>query len=98
VDQKYHTLGIISYFYNIVRHKGNTIAALMVTLPPNVMFMRDLILSQLVAWNALLQRLTLVQLTRGTDEFRLSLHKNRRFSIDSMYKALILHELLVATR
>jgi hypothetical protein len=81
--------------YNIIRHKGNTIAIVMATLPPNIMFKRDLISSQLVAWNALLQRLALVQLTPGTDEFRLNLHTNRRFSIDSMYKALILPKLPV---
>jgi hypothetical protein len=45
--------------------------------------------------NALLQRLVLVQLTPVTNEFRSNLHTNRRFSIDSMYKALILPELPV---
>jgi hypothetical protein len=49
VDQKYHTPGIISYFYNIVCHKGNTIATVMATILPNVMFRRDLISSKLVA-------------------------------------------------
>jgi hypothetical protein len=34
-------------------------------------------------------RLTLVQLTQGTDEFQRSLHESGKFFVDSMYKASI---------
>jgi hypothetical protein len=37
----------------------------------------------------LLQRLALVQLTQGADEFRRNLHENGKFSLNSKYKALI---------
>jgi hypothetical protein len=46
-----------------------------------------------LAWNALLHRLTSVQLSPGTNEFRWNLHANENFSLDSMYKALILSEI-----
>jgi hypothetical protein len=40
--------------YNIVLHKGETIAKVMEVSPPNVMFRRDLSGQRLVSWNALL--------------------------------------------
>jgi hypothetical protein len=46
-----------------------------------------------LAWNALLHRLASVQLSPGTNEFRWNLHANENFSLDSMYKALILSEI-----
>ena len=75
--------------YSIVRHKSETLAETMRTSPPNVAFRRDLTGPRLATWNALLQRLTMVQLSTGSDVFRWSLNENGRFSVDSMYKALI---------
>jgi hypothetical protein len=43
--------------YSIVRHKGDTIAKILETSPPNVSFRRDLSGQRLVSWNALLLRL-----------------------------------------
>jgi hypothetical protein len=43
-----------SDLYNIVCHKSDTIAIVMVTSPPTVSFRRDLIGPRLIAWNALL--------------------------------------------
>jgi hypothetical protein len=54
-----------------------------------VSFRRDLIGPTLIAWNALLQRLALVQLSPGPDEFRWSLHANETFYVDFLYKAII---------
>jgi hypothetical protein len=51
------------------RHKGDTIATVMATSPPNVTFRRNLIGPQLMAWNALLQRLAFVHLSPGNDKF-----------------------------
>ena len=75
--------------YNIVRHKGDTIATVMESFPPNVTFRRDLIGPRLQSWNILLQRLSTVQLSHGYDVFRWNLHGNGQFSVDSMYRALI---------
>ena len=44
---------------------------------------------RLQSWNILLQRLTTVQLSQGSDVFRWNLHGNGKFSVDSMYRALI---------
>jgi hypothetical protein len=75
--------------YNIVRHKGDTIATVMESFPPNVTFRRDLIGPRLQSWNILLQRLSTVQLPHGSDVLRWNLHGNGQFSVESMYRALI---------
>ena len=75
--------------YNIVRHKSDTIATVMQSSPPNMTFRQTLFGPRLVMWNALLGRLTQVQLSQGPDEFHWNLQANGLFSIDSMYRALI---------
>jgi hypothetical protein len=55
-----------------------------------VAFRRDLSGQRLVAWDALLQRLANIQLQNGHDEFRWNLYENGKFSVASMYNALIL--------
>jgi hypothetical protein len=62
----------------------------METSPPSMSFRRDLIGPRLASWNELLQRLASIQLIQGADEFRWNLTKNGKFSVSSMYKALIL--------
>jgi hypothetical protein len=62
----------------------------METSPPNVAFRRDLSGQRLVSWHALLQRLANIQLQPGHDKFRWNLHENGKFSVTSMYNALIL--------
>jgi hypothetical protein len=76
--------------YSIVRHKGDTIAKVMETSRLNVTFRRDLSGQRLVSWNALLQCLANIQLQPGHDEFRWNLHESGKFSVVSMYNALIL--------
>jgi hypothetical protein len=76
--------------YAIVRHKGDTVAHILESNHPNVTFRRNLYGLRLVSWEALLQRLALVQLTEGKDEFHWNLHENGKFSVASVYNALIL--------
>ena len=57
--------------------------------PPNMTFRRTLLGQRLVMWNALVGRLALVQLSQGSDEFRWNLNVNGKFSVDSMYRALV---------
>jgi hypothetical protein len=73
----------------MVHHKGDTIAKVMENSPPTVTFGRDLSGHRLVSWNALLQHLANVQLQDGPDVVRWSLHENGKFSVGSMYSALI---------
>jgi hypothetical protein len=75
--------------YNIVRHKGDTIAKVLENFPPNVEFRRSLIGPRQASWQDLLQRLELVQLTQGPDVFRWNLTGNGSFSVSSMYNTLI---------
>jgi hypothetical protein len=58
--------------------------------PPAVTFRQDLSGQCLIAWNALLHRLANIQLQDEHDEFRWKLHGNGKFSLASMYNALIL--------
>jgi hypothetical protein len=74
---------------SIVHRKSDTIILVMATSPHDVTFIRDLIGPKLVAWNALLQRLEPIQLSTGPDEFHWNLHPNGKFSIGSLYKAII---------
>jgi hypothetical protein len=81
--------------YAIIRHKGDTIAHVLESIPPNVTFRRNLYGPRLVSWEALLQRLANVHLTDGRDELYWNLHENGKFSVASMCNALILTDLPV---
>ena len=82
--RKYHPREQYPALYNIVRHKGDTIAKVMQSTPPNVTFRRNLIGPRLAAWNTLLGRLASVQLSQGPDEFRWNLLGNGKFSVKFM--------------
>jgi hypothetical protein len=60
-----------------------------------VTFRRNLYGPRLVSLKDLLQRLDNVHLTNGKDEFHWNLHENGKFSVASMYNALILTDLPV---
>jgi hypothetical protein len=55
--------------YAIVRHKGDTLAHVLDSNPPNVTFRRTLFGPRQVSWDALLLRLANIQLTTGKDIF-----------------------------
>jgi hypothetical protein len=78
-----------------VRHKGDTISYVLESNPPNVTSRRNLYGPRLVSWEVLLQRLAHVQLTEGKDEFHWNILDNGKFSVASMYNALILPDLPV---
>jgi hypothetical protein len=78
-----------------MRHKGDTIAHVSESNPPNVAFRRNLYGPRRVSWENLLQRLASIQLTDGKDEFQWNLHENGKFSVASMYNALISSDLPV---
>jgi hypothetical protein len=65
----------------------------METSPPNVTFRRDLSGQRLISWNDLIQHLAHIHLRKGFDEFSWNLHENDKFSVDSMYNALIEHDI-----
>jgi hypothetical protein len=81
--------------YNIVRHKSDIIALVIASSPPSVTFRHDLYGLSLVAWNALLHRLESIQLSIGPDEFCWNLHSNGKFSVSSLYNAIIQPDLPV---
>jgi hypothetical protein len=76
--------------YAIVRHKGDTLAHVLGSNPPNATFRRNLFGPRLVSWEALLLRLASIQLTTGKDIFRWNLHETGKFLVASLYNALIL--------
>jgi hypothetical protein len=81
--------------YSVVRHKGDTLAHVLGSRPPNVMFRRTLFGPRLVNWEALIQRMANIQLTTGKDIFRWNLHENGKFLVASMYNALIIPDVPV---
>ena len=80
-------------FYTIAHGKSDTITVVLSTSPPNVSFRRDVLGPRLTSWHALQERLAAIQLVEGHDEFRWNLHENGKFSVDSMYKALLHSEI-----
>jgi hypothetical protein len=72
-----------------VCQKGDTIAKVLETSPPNMSFRRDLSGQKLVSWNPVLLCLANIQLQNGHDEFRWNLHENGKTSVAFMYNALI---------
>lgn len=80
---------LYSSLYNIVHRKHATVAEVLGSLPIHISFRRALVGDKLVAWNELVLRLASIQLTEGQDTFRWSLHQHGKFSVHSMYRALI---------
>jgi hypothetical protein len=79
--------------YNVVWHKGDTIAKVLESSPPNMSFRRDLNGQRLVSWNVLLLRLADIHLQPGHDISRWNLNENGNFFVASMYNALIQPEI-----
>jgi hypothetical protein len=65
--------------YDIVRHKGHTIAHVLETNVSNVIFKRNLYGPRL-SWEALCQCLANAHLTDGKEEFHWNLLENGKFS------------------
>jgi hypothetical protein len=63
--------------------------------PQNITFRRTLFDPKLVNWEALLKRVAKIQLTTVKDIFRWNLHEKGKFSVASMYNALILPDMSV---
>ena len=57
--------------------------------PPNVSFRRDLVGTRLASWQALQERLAEIHLSTDRDQFRWNLLKSGKFSVGSMYDALV---------
>jgi hypothetical protein len=69
----------IQHYIALCGRKGDTIAKVIETSPPNMAFRRDLSVQRLVSWHALLQHLANIQLQPGHYEFWWNLHKNGKF-------------------
>uniref|UniRef100_A0ACD5YIW8 Uncharacterized protein n=1 Tax=Avena sativa TaxID=4498 RepID=A0ACD5YIW8_AVESA len=81
--------------YSIIKHKGDTISIVMEDYPPNVSFRRSLIEPRLVSCNNLLLRLSTIQLSDGVDVFKWKLLESGKFSVGSLYRALVQPDILV---
>ena len=80
--------------YNIVRKKSATVKSVLSVSPLNVAFRRSLVGVNLQAWHAIVAMVLNVQLTNQRDSFIWGLHQHGRFSVRSMYSALISHAIL----
>src|SRR6266542_2105211 len=75
--------------YNIVRKKSATVKSVLSSRPLNIAFRRSVVGVNLDAWHALVAMVMNVQLTTQSDSFCWGLHQHGRFSVHSMYAALM---------
>jgi hypothetical protein len=75
--------------YNIARRKSDTVEKVLSGIPLNVSFRRQLAGNNLVIWYNLVHRISRVHLNNQDDRFWCNLHQNDKFTIHSMYLALI---------
>jgi hypothetical protein len=75
--------------YSIVRRKNATVESILSTVPLNVSFHRFLHQNNLMLWNELVWRIIHVRLNDQVDVFLWNLHQNGKYTIHSLYLALI---------
>jgi hypothetical protein len=75
--------------YNIVRRKNTIVAEIFRSQPLNVSFRRSLVAANLYSWNRLVLRLAHIHLRECADIFRWSLKHDEKFSVSSIYQALV---------
>jgi hypothetical protein len=76
--------------FNIVRRKQDSVANVLASIPLNISFRRNLVGRNLRDWHRIVASLQYVNLQGGKrDTFVWSLHSSGRFSVSSMYVALI---------
>uniref|UniRef100_A0A0A8ZTE8 Uncharacterized protein n=1 Tax=Arundo donax TaxID=35708 RepID=A0A0A8ZTE8_ARUDO len=75
--------------FNIVHRTHATVAEVLRSVPRRVSFRRVLVGNKLAEWNGLVLRVATIRLASTQDTFRWSLHQLGKFSVKSMYRALI---------
>jgi hypothetical protein len=75
--------------YNIVRKKSDTVEKVLSGVPLNVSFRRYLSGNNLLLWHNLVQRIMAVRLNNNDDVIRWKLHQHGKYSVHSLYLALI---------
>jgi hypothetical protein len=81
--------------YNIASRKSDTVEKVLSGVLLNISFRRQLIGNNLVLWHNLVHRIMNVRLNNHKDVFRWNLHQNRKFSVHSMYLALISNGVII---
>ncbi|CAN6182020.1 unnamed protein product [Urochloa humidicola] len=81
--------------YSIVRKRSATVQSVLFTTPLNVAFRRSLTGNNLQAWHQIVAMVMNVQLSHHQrDRFIWGLHQNGKFSVHSMYRALVATQVL----
>jgi hypothetical protein len=75
--------------YNLTRKKGSSVADVFRSVPLNVSFRRGLTGANLEAWFRLVSLVLVVQVNSAKDVGEWVLHQNKKFSVNSMYLALM---------
>jgi hypothetical protein len=84
-----------SSLYGIVCSKSDNITKLLESSPPYLTFKKYLVGPRLALWDFLLQRLALIHLRQGFNEFWWSLRESGKFTVDFTYRATIQQKLPV---
>jgi hypothetical protein len=80
--------------YDIVRKKSATVVKVFSSNPLNVSFRRHLFGHNLIAWHTIVAMISDVQLMGQKDTFIWLAQQNRKFSVCSMYRALVVPHIL----
>jgi len=75
--------------FNIVRRKQDSVATVIASVPLNISFRRNLVGTNLRDWHRIVASLQDVNLQGKRDAFVWGLHSSGRYSVKSMYAALI---------
>jgi hypothetical protein len=75
--------------YNLTRKKGSSVAYVSRSVPLNVSFKRGLTGANHEAWFRLVSLVVVVQVNSAKDVGEWDLHQNKKFSVNSMYLALM---------
>jgi hypothetical protein len=75
--------------YNIIRRKNATVAEILSTRKLNITFRSSMVAENLYSWNHLVLRVVHIHVRERTNIFRWLLKYDGKFSVSSMYQALL---------
>jgi hypothetical protein len=78
--------------------KNVSVASVFSSIPLNISFHRGLVGNNLRLWHSLVAMVVHIRLNDATDSFIWGRHQNRKFSFNSMYRALIVDTRVVYSR
>jgi hypothetical protein len=89
-----HSNQFFPTLYDIVRKKSAIVTSVLQPNPLNIYFRRHLVGINLIAWQRLMAKVREIQLTGRRDTFIWPLQQNGKYTAHSMYRALVVPNIL----